>query len=145
VSHDREFLDNVVTSILVFEDDGEVHQYVGGFSDWQKRGRELATTEDLSTENRKTKRAEQKQSIPQKLSYKEQRELDGLPDKIAMLEQQIATLQQRCAEPDFYSQPFDATQPILNQLREQATTLETCTQQWLKLEEKQQLFLDAKK
>lgn len=145
VSHDREFLDNVVTSILVFEDDGNVHQYVGGFSDWQKRGRELATTEDLSTENRKTKRAEQKQSIPQKLSYKEQRELDGLPDKIAMLEQQIATLQQRCAEPDFYSQPFDATQPILDQLREQATTLETCTQQWLELEEKQQLFLDSKK
>jgi ATP-binding cassette subfamily F protein uup len=145
VSHDREFLDNVVTSILVFEDDGDVHQYVGGFSDWQKRGRELATTEDLSIGNRKKKRAAQKQSIPQKLSYKEQRELDDLPDKIAQLEQNIATLEQQCAEPDFYSQPFDVTQPILEQLREQSTTLETSTQQWLKLEEKQQLFLDSKK
>ncbi len=144
VSHDREFLDNVVTSILVFEDDGQVHQYVGGFSDWLKRGHQLANTEEQFGGSKKATRGEQKQSVPQKLSYKEQRELDALPAAIEKLEHEISELQTRCADPEFYNQPYEETQVVLQQLQACNTGLEDSTARWLELEEKQQLFLDSR-
>ncbi|MBT8421603.1 MAG: ATP-binding cassette domain-containing protein, partial [Gammaproteobacteria bacterium] len=79
VSHDRMFLDNVATSILVFEDDGKVHRYPGGYSDWLRYGRRLADMEDPEKAARKDARAaerDRRKQDAQKLSYKEQRELD---------------------------------------------------------------------
>jgi ATP-binding cassette subfamily F protein uup len=88
VSHDREFLDNVVTSILVFEDDGQVHEYVGGYSDWENRRRRLAETDDPRRANDLLRTGEKSSGdkTKQKLSYKQQRELDGLPERIEKFE-----------------------------------------------------------
>ena len=140
VSHDREFLDNVVTSILVFEDDGKVHQYVGGFSDWEQRGRQLANSEDeLATKPKQANKGRAAESI-QKLSYKEQHELENLPEQIDKLERQISAIDAQCSAPDFFSQPFATTQPILDELAALNAQLDTATHRWLALEEKQQTY-----
>ena len=140
VSHDREFLDNVVTSILVFEADGSIKQYVGGYSDWERRGRALAETENpdrpakKSAGNRPAGQARKKSA---KLSYKDQRELDGLPAHIAALEQQCETLQERIAEPDFYGRPHDETRAVLDRLESLSQELETAIERWGELEQRQ--------
>ena len=122
VSHDRDFLDNVVTSVLVFEEDGVIQEYVGGYSDWARRGKQLkiADTQDHPSghivDQARTKTETQKQKG--KLSYKYQRELDELPAKIEQLEADIARLEEITANPDFYNQPFADTQPVLDELAE---------------------------
>ncbi len=103
VSHDREFLDNVVTSTIVFEQDGKVQEYVGGYSDWLRRGHELAVTDNPYEAERKTREAleRRKNRKATKLSYKDQRELDSLPAEIEQIEADIATLQAAIAAPDY--------------------------------------------
>ena len=148
VSHDREFLDNVVTSILVFEDDGNVHEYVGGYSDWLKRGAHLAETENPDKVVRETERAKQRAQEaqkPQKLSYKDQRELDQLPQHMAKLEERIAELGAQTKTDSFYSQPYEQTQPVLNEIQDATSRLETSMARWLALEEQQQSFMSTKK
>jgi ATP-binding cassette subfamily F protein uup len=146
VSHDREFLDNVVTSILVFEDDGKVHEYVGGYSDWIKHGHQLAETENpeaMATAANGSARGKRK-SAPQKLSYKQQRELDTLPGQIEALELKIKSLEELTGASDFYSGQFEDTQPVLNELERSHGELETLTSRWLELEDLQKAFVDAK-
>jgi ATP-binding cassette subfamily F protein uup len=101
VSHDREFLDNVVTSIVVFEQDGKVQEYVGGYSDWLRRGHELAVTDNpYEVERRKREALERRKNRKAtKLSYKDQRELDSLPAEIERIEADIARLQAAIAAP----------------------------------------------
>ncbi|MDH3588228.1 MAG: ATP-binding cassette domain-containing protein [Gammaproteobacteria bacterium] len=139
VSHDREFLDNVVTSILVFEADGRIREYVGGYSDWARRGRELAELDDPEREAIKEKhaddRARRKASAPRKLSYGEKRELEQLPQLIESLETELAALQAQIAAADFYSQPFAEVQPVLDRLSAVNTELDTATERWVVLEE----------
>jgi ATP-binding cassette subfamily F protein uup len=88
VSHDREFLDNVVTSTIVFEEDGRIQEYVGGYSDWVRQGKRLAVTDNpYEAEKRKREAAERRKlRQPTKLGYKDQRELDALPAEIEDLE-----------------------------------------------------------
>ena len=147
VSHDRMFLDNVVTSILVFEDDGQVHRYPGGYSEWLRRGHQLAEMDDPDKAARKAagaaERARRKQR-PQKLGYKEQRELNDLPQKIEKLENLIAELQAKCASTDFYAQAYEQTQPILDKLSEAQTALHEKTERWLKLEELEQAYAGSR-
>jgi ATP-binding cassette subfamily F protein uup len=97
VSHDRTFLDNVVTSTFVFEGDGRVQEFVGGYEDW------IRQRADISISTRK-KEPVVKSSDRQKkkLSYKEQRELEGLPKKIEALETEQGELNARVAAPEFY-------------------------------------------
>ena len=104
VSHDREFLDNVATSSLVFEGGGRVAEYVGGYSDWERQQAAAA----------KPAPSKPKASAPQpgsaapaprrgaKLSYRDQRELDLLPARIEGLEAEVSALQQRLADPALY-------------------------------------------
>jgi ATP-binding cassette subfamily F protein uup len=138
VSHDREFLDNVVTSTIVFEKDGNIQEYVGGYSDWARRGHELAETDDpfgLAVEERKKAHAERrKQQQPTKLSYKDQRELDQLPGEIETIEASIAELQQLVSAPDFYAQHQDAIQEKLRDLAETEALLEQRIERWSELE-----------
>jgi ATP-binding cassette subfamily F protein uup len=137
VSHDREFLDNVVTSILVFEADGQIREFIGGYSDWLRRGHELAEMENPNAIARRNKKAvaEGAARKPKKLSYKDQRQLDELPTRIEQLEQAANALQARMAEPDFYSQPHDAVQAALDELNGTNTDLETAIERWTALEE----------
>ena len=142
VSHDREFLDNVVTSTVVFENDGSIQEYVGGYSDWLRQGHELAITDSpFEQEERKRIAAEQrKQNRTKKLSYKDQRELDLLPAEIEALEKDIKTLQAAIAAPDFYSQEQSVVQRELQKLTDQEALLESRVERWSALEELQASF-----
>jgi ATP-binding cassette subfamily F protein uup len=139
VSHDREFLDNVVTSVLVFEEDGQIQEYIGGFSDWAKRGKglKIADTQDHPSghivDSDMTNNAQKKDQG--KLSYKYQRELDALPALIDQLEKDIATLEEKTANPDFYNKDYSETQPVLDELGEKQKALDTAAERWIELEE----------
>lgn len=139
VSHDRAFLDNVVTSVLVFEEEGQIQEYIGGYSDWANRGKELkiADTQDHPSghivDHDTTLQA--KKTPKSKLSYKFQRELDALPKLIDKLETELAILQEQTGNPDFYNQLFTETQPILDSLEEKQHTLDTASERWVELEE----------
>ncbi len=136
VSHDRAFLDNVVTSTVVFEADGRAKEYVGGYSDWVRHGRELADTESIVfAEARKQASAEQRKNRTKtKLSYKEQRELDQLPAEIEALESAIAGLQSTIANPEFYSGDKPSVQKTLLELSSAETLLEQRIERWSELE-----------
>ncbi|MBT8108237.1 MAG: ATP-binding cassette domain-containing protein [Gammaproteobacteria bacterium] len=142
VSHDREFLDNVVTSTIVFEEDGKVQEYVGGYSDWARRGHELAVTDNpFEAERRKREAAQRRQSRkPNKLSYKDQRELDALPAEIEQLEGEIAALQETIAAPDFYSRDAGLVQQKLRELDSAENHLEQRIERWGELETLRESF-----
>lgn len=136
VSHDREFLDNVVTSTIVFEDDGRLQEYVGGYSDWLRQGHQL-TEADNPIEARAKKSETKKQHRNKgriKLTYKDQRELDQLPDEIASIEASIATLQETASSADFYSQPKEQVRRKLQELRQAESLLEQRIERWSELE-----------
>jgi ATP-binding cassette subfamily F protein uup len=142
VSHDREFLDNVVTSTIVFEEDGRIQEYVGGYSDWVRHGKRLAVTDNpYEAEKRKREAAERRKlRQPTKLGYKDQRELDALPAEIEDLESVIAGLQQDVAEPGFYAQDHEAVQAKLRELADAETLLEQRVERWTELESLVQSF-----
>jgi ATP-binding cassette subfamily F protein uup len=107
VSHDREFIDNVVTSTLVLEGDGRVGEYVGGYSDWLRQRRLERPTETVKPEPEPTSAAAapSSSSTPRrKLSYKDARELELLPARIETLENDIATRTQAMHDPSFFRQ-----------------------------------------
>jgi ATP-binding cassette subfamily F protein uup len=136
VSHDREFLDNVVTSTIVFEENGRIQEYVGGYSDWVRQGKQLAVADNpYEAEERKRRAAERRRQRPAtKLGYKDQRELDALPAEIEELEAAIATLQKTVAEPGFYAQDAVAVRETLERLAESEAELERRVERWGELE-----------
>lgn len=136
VSHDRSFLDNCVTSTLVFEDTGVIQRHAGGYSDWARRGKALAVTDDPNlklTQELPKVRSENK-SRSNKLSYKLQLELDRLPDRIEVMEQAVATLEGKTRHPDFYTQPFEKVQPVLDEVQAAKVTLDEAVERWTELE-----------
>jgi len=142
VSHDREFLDNAVTSTIVFEEDGRIQEYVGGYSDWVRKGKQLAVTDNpYEVEKRKREAAaRRKRRQPTKLGYKDQRELNALPAEIEHLESVIAGLQQEVADPGFYAQENATVQAKLRELADAETLLEQCVERWSELESLAQSF-----
>ncbi len=142
VSHDREFLDNVVTSTIVFEEDGKLQEYAGGYSDWARRGHKLAETDSpFEVERRKRQAAEiRRKKNATKLSYKDQRELDQLPEEIETIESAIAELQRRIAAPDFYSQDAETVQEQLKTLKDTESLLEQRIERWGELESLKESF-----
>ena len=143
VSHDREFLDNVVTSTIVFEEDGKVQEYVGGYSDWARRGHALAVTDNPYEEEEKKRAAEERRRNRKqtKLSYKDQRELDELPGEIESIESDIAALQAAIAAPDFYTQDAELVQRKLQELGETEQRLDERMERWSELETLRDSFL----
>jgi len=137
VSHDRAFLDNVVTSTLVFEGDGRIGEYVGGYSDWQARKAqsESAATVRVTSKPEPASAAKAERAAgPRKLSYKDQRELDALPGRIEELEARQSDLQARIAEPAFYKQEGDAIAVTLGELERVNQELEAAYERWAELE-----------
>ncbi|MCB1740426.1 MAG: ATP-binding cassette domain-containing protein, partial [Gammaproteobacteria bacterium] len=150
VSHDREFLDNVVTSILVFETGGRIEQYVGGYSDWLRRGRQLAEMDNPDaargrggTRARSAPDARQDAPDPRpavtrpgggKLSYKLKFELEQLPDRIEALEGEIAALSERSSAAGFYDQPYEAVSQVLDALAAKQQELDRLMARWDELE-----------
>ncbi|MEO0576256.1 MAG: ATP-binding cassette domain-containing protein [Pseudomonadota bacterium] len=139
VSHDREFLDNVVTSTLVFEAGGKIERYVGNFSDWLKHNRALAAQalpQSARQDARASAQAATTRKQPTKLSYKDQRELDGLPDHIESLETELAALREQTVADGFYEQTFETdVAPVLARIDDLESQLDVATQRWLSLED----------
>lgn len=148
VSHDRAFLDNVVTSTLVFEGNGVVREYVGGYQDWLRQGGSirLLGVGDTREEKGAVQQAEPAPAKPsaqpanepaparKKLSYKDQRELDALPAKIDEAERQIAAVQEEMAQPDFYQQPATRTTETIARLEALQQSLDQLLERWAELE-----------
>ena len=106
VSHDRAFLDNVITSTFVFEGDGKIGEYVGGYEDWlrQRTPPPVATAAAREPDGRADRPADDRSS-PKKLTYRERREFEGLPTRIEALETEQRTIGGTIADPSFYKQP----------------------------------------
>lgn len=110
ISHDREFLNNVVTSTWAFEGNGIINEYVGGYDDWlRQRAASTANKSDTPKSTTDNAKASAPEKAKKKLSYKEQRELDAIPAQIAALETEQASLQEKLNDPQlFVSAPADA-------------------------------------
>jgi ATP-binding cassette subfamily F protein uup len=136
VSHDRYFLDAVVTSTLVFEADGHVRRHAGGYSDWLLRNQQLAVVDDPSASARTKAAGPRAKSGPaRKLSYKLQRELDALPEKIDTLERRVAELQRAVNDPGFYRRDQATVQQHLAELQTAERQLEASVDRWADLEQ----------
>ena len=131
VSHDRAFINNVVTSTLVFEGSGRIQGYAGGYDDW-------LTQRPAPETNETPKRAEKKSiapvrpapDAPKKLGYMEKRELDALPGRIESLELRQEELFQVMSQPDFYRQESDHIAAVKSQLAQVEQELEQAFLRW---------------
>lgn len=152
VSHDRAFLDNVVTSTLVFEGEGRVREYVGGYEDWIRQGgspKLLGVTESKggkSELNSAVVQAPVEEVAPvaaaapaadaskKKLSYKLQRELEMLPGQIDALEQRMAEAQEEVSAAGFYQRPIAETAAVLAKIEKLQGELDVLVERWAELE-----------
>jgi len=148
VSHDRAFLDNVVTSTLVFEGAGRVQEYVGGYHDWLRQGGSprllgVQTREDGKSAQPASKSEPAPVATPvaaaaapakRKLSYKEQRELDALPGAIEIAEIELEALQTAIADPGFYQLPAEVSRGKLARMEALQAELDRLIERWAELE-----------
>jgi ATP-binding cassette subfamily F protein uup len=137
VSHDRAFLDNVVTSCLAFEGNGRVKEYIGGYSDWLRQ--RAPTSAERAPPPQKAVVAAPKTEIKKiaagkKLSYKDQRELEQLPAHIEKLEQEQAQLQATLADPELYRRDAAAFKTLGVHVKEVETDLAQAYARWEQLE-----------
>lgn len=135
VSHDRSFLNNVAMSTIVFDDDGEVREYVGGYDDWVHQ-RQL----DKQTETKKTSVKPAIKPVKKKssLTYQEQLDLAELPKIIEQLEQKQAALHEKIGKPEFYQQTEDKIAQIQQELDLVTAELEATYERWDMLEAQQE-------
>jgi len=155
VSHDRSFMDNVVTGVLAFEGDGIVREYVGGYSDWIRQGGKLPPAPwdfnaaqaagQAKTESPSEAKASRGEPEPAamdaaaekkrvKLSYKLQRELDQLPALIERLESEVADFEAKTGDPSFYQQEAADVTATLEALSAKQGELDEAMERWMELE-----------
>jgi ATP-binding cassette subfamily F protein uup len=137
-------MDRVVTSLLVIDEQGHVEEQAGNFSDWEARGGALLSTVDESRLAAKAVKtsvpaavlaSEGKAQVKKKLNYKEQRELDTLPDLIAGLETQQATLEEATSSADFYAQDQAQVKAVLAELTRVSESLDAALDRLVALED----------
>ena len=140
VSHDRAFLNNVVTSTIVFENGG-VREYVGGYDDWlRQRQTRAASSQALARRANEGKQPATTSKIPasapssRKLSFKERQELDSLPAAIEQFEADIQTLHRDMADPEFYQQPGPRIAQEQARLKQLEEKLAAAFERWVELE-----------
>ncbi|MVF12912.1 ATP-binding cassette domain-containing protein [Ketobacter sp. MCCC 1A13808] len=142
VSHDRQFLNNIVTSTLVFGGNGKIDEFVGGYDDWLRQRpavtspqsdtkKSAQTAAQLNTQAEPVKPGATK---PRKLSYKDQKELESLPLAIETLEQSLEDLHQKLADPDLYQESPDQVNELTRKAGELETELEATFERWEELE-----------
>ncbi len=139
VSHDRRFIDNTVTHSWVFEGDGRITEYVGGYADMMALRQQLRMQQESvrSVSKEVTAVADKGNAQPRrskKLSYKLQLELDSLPARLEALEQEVTHYQAQINQPDFFSKDSQETQTILAALQASEEALETAFMRWEELE-----------
>lgn len=140
VSHDREFLDNVVTNVIAFEDAGQVTSYVGGYSYWQQQFAEKLSQKKAPSKKRSDAvpeaaltKVDAKPAV-KKLSYKLQQELDKLPAKIASQEEVVEGITATMADANFYQLEADTVNSTLAELEKQQASLDALYERWEELE-----------
>ena len=154
VSHDRDFMDRVVTSLLVMKGNGEIEEQAGGFSDWEARGGKLLSETMINSANNKnssdskkntsvssspitektTNKTTNKKAPKKKLSYKEQRELEALPTLIEALEKQQTALETETLGAEFYNQDTEVIATRMAELTRVGKELDAAIERWTKLE-----------
>ena len=145
VSHDRAFLNNVVTSTIVLEGDGVIYEHPGGYDDWLNRRKDKVIEEEAPVKEEKTRQEETlvvKPAKPKKLTIKEQKELDGIPALIEKLDAEQATIVERMGTPGFYnkdSRKITETKTRLAAITEELTKI---YQRWEYLEKNKHLRED---
>jgi ATP-binding cassette subfamily F protein uup len=132
VSHDRRFLDNVVTQTLVAEGDGVWREYPGGYSDWLVQRRSAPAPAAVSAAPRPSSRTDGKPRT--RLSYKDQRELAGLPDEIEGLERELADLTERMAGPGYHLAGAESMRADRSRLKELEELIAAKLARWEQLE-----------
>ncbi len=144
VSHDRAFLNNVVTSTLVFEGDGKVGEYVGGYDDWvrQSGSQKSAKPERVPA---KPEKQRPKREPRQTISYKEQRELEQIPGVIELLEAEQKELYKSMSDPAFYRESGPEVAIAKARLNEIEQELEKAYRRWEELEMKASAATDVAK
>ena len=134
VSHDRTFLDNVVTSTLVFEDDGKVGEYVGGYEDWIRQRKPIETPGEKNSNKKKERHRQNKKrsklSEKKKLGFNEKRELESLPDKIGTMERQQKKLEQAIGQRDFYQQDKETISQTVASVKQLQEELQKAYERW---------------
>jgi len=135
VSHDRAFLDNVVTSTYVFTGDGNIGEAVGGYQDWLREQRTLKSTEARDRTGIKPVVKRQKRDADTKISYKIQRELEQLPKQIEGLENKIENIHKELAKPEIYTDRQGEVAVIQQELVRSQKQLETLYSRWEELEQ----------
>ncbi|MEN4911279.1 ABC transporter ATP-binding protein [Erwinia amylovora] len=139
VSHDRQFVDNTVTECWIFEGNGDIGAFVGGYHDAQlqrrawKENRAAANVSNVATPQISAKQETVKKPSA-KLSYNLQRELEQLPKKMEELEAKLHAYQAQVADANFFNQPRDLTQPVLDALASCEQELEVAFERWEYLE-----------
>lgn len=133
VSHDREFVDNVVTSLLVFEGEGRITEQVGGYEDWLKQKQRAADT--ASRAQSSAKATATKTPKPRKLTNKERAELESLPALIEALETEQAELTERIADPLFYQRDSASAPAVKARLEEIELEHAKAFERWEELEQ----------
>ncbi|MFZ7128640.1 MAG: ATP-binding cassette domain-containing protein [Desulfobacterales bacterium] len=131
VSHDRAFLNNVVTSILAFEGEGRIGEYIGGYDDWERQRSPVAQLPPPSPPARGHRRRPQRE---RKLSFKEKRELEELPGRIEALEIEREQLFEAMAAPDFYRKPGEEIRAAKDRLEAVDRELLSAYARWEELE-----------
>jgi ATP-binding cassette subfamily F protein uup len=134
VTHDREFMDNVVTQTLAFEGQGEVREYIGGYQDWIRQRGNTPVAPKTAKATVASKPVEKPASKPRKLSYKLQLELDQLPANIEKLENRIVELEEEIASEDFAALDHTEMTAKLDALGQVQQTLEQAMERWVELE-----------
>ncbi|MGC6387557.1 ABC transporter ATP-binding protein [Ewingella sp. S1.OA.A_B6] len=137
VSHDREFVDNSATECWIYEGNGVINSYVGGYHDAQHQRRNQKPIRQVAAAETKTAsqpKAESAKRTANKLSYNQQRELELLPQQISELEGRIVSLQQQMSDADFFTRPHDETQQVLSSLAAVEQELEQAFERWEALE-----------
>jgi ATP-binding cassette subfamily F protein uup len=137
VSHDRAFLNNVVTSTLVFEGEGRIGDYVGGYDDWLRQRRSEPAARPVEKTAAAAAPAERRDKPKAKMSYKEQRELETLPQRIEALEAEQQALHQAMSAPDFYQQDKAAVTATQDRLAALEDELTAAYERWEMLEAQQ--------
>ena len=143
VSHDRAFINNIVTSCLVFEGDGKIDEFVGSYDDWQHLNPSAGLADE--TNKKVTKETTQKDNAPHKtstatpektkqLTYSDKRKLEALPQEIEQLEIKIEQLQKTMAAPNFYQQDHSKVSAVTDKLQQVEASLEEKYKQWEALE-----------
>ncbi|EOU2464215.1 ABC transporter ATP-binding protein [Vibrio navarrensis] len=145
VSHDRQFVDNTVTTSWIFEGEGRIEEFVGGYHDAQQQRSQAILAREIETKQspkakvvEDTPKTAPVKNTSKKLSYKLQRELEALPARLEQLETDIEALQEQVNSADFFSQPVDKTQPVLDKLTALEQELEIAFERWEELEAMQQ-------